>query len=466
MDRETRELLIQIYRAAVSAADSYSCVKETLTIEAGAGPSGRPEAATRDAGLPPEAGLPVPAALVINGVRYPLSDIKNIYVIAAGKAAYGMAKAAEDVLGDMIREGVCVTGDGYGGKNLSRVRLFEASHPLPDGRGILAAGRIMELAKRASEGDFVLCLLSGGASSLMVLPADGISLKDKQEVTRLLLTSGADIGEINCVRKHLSAVKGGRLAEAMFPARAVSVIISDVAGDDTGVIASGPTAPDETTYLQALEILKIRGVYEKVTQAVREYLQKGASGLIPETPKPGDEIFAKITNFVAASNAAALAKASETAAYLGYRPYIQDGPLAGEAVDAAKRLAQEVFRHKRARRPTPACLLAGGETTVTVRGDGTGGRNQETALAFALEIKEDRRVSALFAGTDGIDGPTDAAGAFVDGETVKDAGAKGLTAVNYLKNNDSNHFFKKAGGLFSPGPTGTNVMDIGIILIK
>ncbi len=446
MDRETRELLTQIYRAAVSAADAYSCVKENLALEA-------------------EAGLPA-AALVINNSRYLLSEIKNIYVIAAGKAAYGMAKAAEDVLGDMVREGVFVTAGGYGGRALSRIQGFEASHPLPDGRGIIAAGRIMELAGRASANDLVLCLLSGGASSLMVLPAEGISLKDKQEVTRLLLASGADIGEINCVRKHLSAVKGGRLAEAISPAMTVSVIISDVAGDDTGVIASGPTAPDETTCLQALEILKIRGVYERIPPSVRERLQKGASGLIPETPKPGDAIFGRVTNFVAASNAAALAKASEMAAYLGYRPYILNGLLAGEARDAAKRLAREAFQHKRARRPTPACLLAGGETTVTVKGDGIGGRNQETALAFAIEIKGDRRVSALFAGTDGIDGPTDAAGAFVGGETIKDAGDKGLSAGDYLQNNDSNSFFGKTGGLFSPGPTGTNVMDIGVILVK
>ncbi len=449
MDRETKELLTRIYRAAVSAADAYSCVKKNLALEAEAGR--------------PAAGLP--SALLINNSRYPLSGINNIYVIAAGKAAYGMAKAAEDIMGDLVREGVFVTRDG-GGKALSRIKGFEASHPLPDGRGILAAGRIMELAKRASEGDLVLCLLSGGASSLMVLPAEGISLKDKQEVTRLLLMSGADIGEINCVRKHLSAVKGGRLAEAIFPGRTVSIIISDVVGDDTGVIASGPTSPDETTYLQAIEILKIRGVYEKIPPPVQEHLQKGASGLIPETPKPGDGIFGKITNFIAASNATALVKASETAAYLGYRPYILDTPLAGEAADAAKRLAQEAFGHKRARRPTPACLIAGGETTVTVRGDGIGGRNQETALAFALEIQGDRRVSALFAGTDGIDGLTDAAGAFVDGGTIKGASDNGITAGIYLKNNDSNSFFKKAGGLFSPGPTGTNVMDIGIILIK
>ncbi|MHB8173597.1 MAG: glycerate kinase type-2 family protein, partial [Nitrospirota bacterium] len=415
MDRETKELLTQIYRAAVSAADSYSCVKKNLTLDTG---DVLKASSLSETNLP-EAGRSEAvraAALVINGVRYPLAEINYIYIIAAGKAAYGMSKAAEDILGGLVREGVAVTKDGYGGKNLTRVKLFEASHPLPDGRGIIAAGRIMDMAKSASAGDLVLCLLSGGASSLMILPAVGISLKDKQEVTRLLLLSGADIGEINCVRKHLSAVKGGRLAEAIFPARAVSIIISDVVGDDTGVIASGPTASDETTYLQALEILKIRGVYERVPPPVREHLQRGASGLIPETPKPGDDVFKGAMSFVAASNSAALTKASETAAYLGYRPYILDGSLTGEARDAAKKLAQETFQHKRARRPTPACLLAGGETTVSVRGDGLGGRNQEMALAFALEIKGDRRVSALFAGTDGNDGLTEAAGAFADGD--------------------------------------------------
>jgi glycerate 2-kinase len=439
MDKETKELLIQIYRAAVAAADPYSCVKENLVLDT--------------------------AALVIGGSRYPLPDINNIYLIAAGKAAYGMTKAAEDVLGGLIKDGIAVTKDGHGGK-LSRVKIFEASHPLPDGRGVLAASRVMELAKSASEDDLVICLLSGGASSLMVLPAEGISLKDKQEVTRLLLLSGADIGEINCVRKHLSAVKGGRLAEAAFPAKVVSLIISDVVGDDLGVIASGPTAPDETTYLQAMEILKIRGVYDRVPSAVRTHLQKGASGLLPETPKPGDEVFRETINFLVASNTAALAKASEVAGHLGYRPYILDGSMTGEARDAAKRLAEEAAQHMRARRPAPACLLAGGETTVTVRGEGLGGRNQEMALAFALEINGDRRVSALFAGTDGTDGPTDAAGAFADGETVRSAETKSLEAGKYLKNNNSYHFFKDAGGLFTPGPTGTNVMDLSIILIK
>ena len=439
MDADTKETLAQIYRAAVAAVDPYASVMENLRLE--------------------------PGVLVMGGARYPLTDINDIYVIAAGKAAYGMARAAQDVLGELVTAGVAVTKDGHGGP-LARMETFEASHPVPDERGLVAAARIMELAAGAGESDLVICLLSGGASSLMVLPAHGITLQDKQAVTRLLLSSGSDIAEINCVRKHLSAVKGGRLAEAAYPAPVASLIISDVIGNDPGVIASGPTAPDETTFSQAMDILQMRGVYERVPDSVRTHLKRGVAGLVDESPKPGSHVFERVNNLVVASNTAALRKAKEVAGYLGYHAAIIDPAVSGEARDAGRAIAEAAIRYRREGGNTPACLIFGGETTVTIRGNGLGGRAQETALSFARAADGVRGVSALFAGTDGTDGPTDAAGAFADGATVADASDMGLGAGEYLSGNDSYHFFKATGGLFIPGPTGTNVMDIGIVLVR
>ncbi|HLB25879.1 MAG TPA: glycerate kinase [Nitrospirota bacterium] len=439
MDRDTKEVLSQIYRAAVAAADPYISVRQNLSIE--------------------------PGTLSSGGAHYSLPDTNNIYVIGAGKAAYGMAKAVEDVLKGLINEGAVVTKDGHGGP-LARIRLYEASHPVPDGRGVLAASRIMDIATGAGEDDLVLCLLSGGASALMALPAEGLALKDKQAVTRLLLASGADIGEINCVRKHLSGIKGGRLAEAAYPARVSTLIISDVIGDDIGTIASGPTAPDETTFYQASDILLMRGVYDRLPRPVADYLEKGRSGLIPETPKPGEETFAMVDNVIIASNRTALGKAKEVAEYLGYSSLIFESPVQGEAREAAARLAREARKYREGGGLLPACLIVGGETTVTIKGGGMGGRNQEMALAFAAELQGYDGIAALFAGTDGTDGPTDAAGAFADGRTVGLAHEAGLIASDLLADNDSYHFFEQTGDLFSPGPTGTNVMDIGIILVR
>ncbi|MBI5189177.1 MAG: glycerate kinase [Nitrospirae bacterium] len=439
MDHDTRHNLTQIFNSAIAAVDPYAAVKEHLRISG--------------------------STLFVGNEGYALPDISRIYVVGAGKAAYGMAKAAEEVLGELINEGAVVTKDGHGGL-LERVELYEASHPVPDGRGLVAAKRIIEIISRAGEDDLVLCLLSGGASALMALPVQGISLKDKQAVTRLLLASGADIGEINCVRKHLSAIKGGRLAVAAYPAQVASLIISDVLGDDIGVIASGPTAPDETTYLQAKEILQIRGVYGRLPDGVKELLDKGVRGDLPETPKPEAETFARVRNVVAASNLAALRKAEEVAGYLGYDAYILDSEVHGEAREVAWRLAEDALKLRGQGIDRPACIIVGGETTVTVRGAGKGGRNQEQALAFAMKVRGEDGIAALFAGTDGTDGPTDAAGAFADGSAVERGWRMGLRAEANLLDNDSYHFFEMTGDLFVTGPTGTNVMDIGVILIR
>ncbi|MGA2192904.1 MAG: glycerate kinase [Nitrospirota bacterium] len=441
MDNETKETLAQLYRAAVAAADPHISVRKNLTLE--------------------------PGELIIGGARHHLSEINNIYVLGAGKAAYKMALAAEEVLGGLITDGAVVTKDGHGGP-LKRIRLYEAAHPVPDDRGVHAARGIMGLARAAGPEDLVICLFSGGASSLMALPADGLTLKDKQETTRLLLLSGADIGEVNCVRKHLSAIKGGRLALAAYPARVSTMMLSDVIGNDPGTVASGPTAPDETTFLQAMEILKIRGLFERIPENVRSYLEQGRLGALPETPKPGDSIFGvfgRVDNIIVADNMTALRKAREVAGYMGYNGVIFDVAAHGEAREFARRLARDVLSYREGG-ALPACLITGGETTVTVKGAGKGGRNTETALAVALEIEGIEGISALFAGTDGTDGPTDAAGAYADGYTAKRGSEKGPIAAEYLANNDSWSFFSSEGGLFVTGPTGTNVMDIGIILVK
>lgn len=439
MDSEAKNTLIQLYTAAVAAADPYISVRKNLSVG--------------------------PGVLHAAGAEYPLADLENIYVIAAGKAAYKMAAAAEEALGGLVTGGIAVTKDGHGGP-LDRIRLVEASHPVPDERGEAAAKRVMELALAAGENDLVLCLLSGGASALLPLAAKGLTLSDKQETTRLLLSSGADIGEVNAVRKHLSAIKGGLLARAAAPAWLVSLIVSDVIGDDTGVIASGPAAPDGTTYLQAADILRMRGVWGLLPGAVRERLEAGMAGGLRETPKPDDPVFGKVRNFVVASNRAAIDKAAELASYMGYNTRVLDYSLSGEARDAARRVYAELASYKRDTGVLPACLLTGGETTVTVTGGGLGGRNQEMALAFALHAEREPGLAALFAGTDGNDGPTDAAGAFVDGGTAARAREAGLDPASFLEDNDSYTFFDRTGGLFRPGPTGTNVMDIGIILVR
>jgi len=438
MDTERRQALTQIFNAAVASVDPRILVRESISM--------------------------APGSLVAAGVSYQLTEINNIYVVGAGKAAHGMASAVEDLLGGLVTGGAIVTKDGHGGR-LSRISVFEASHPVPDLRGVSATRVILDIVRNATDDDLVIFLLSGGASSLLVQPAPGITLKDKQELTRLMLDSGADIGELNTVRKRLSAVKGGRLAEAAFPAPALTLAISDVMGDDMGLIGSGPTAPDDTTFLQAEEILKMRGVYDRAPRAVTELLEKGVLGYLPDTPKPGAYLFERVNNMIIGSNIKALRKAEEVAGYLGFSPLVRPDALSGEARDAAKMVAEDVRRYRRTGGPTPACLIYGGETTVTVTGGGKGGRNQEVAAAFALEIKGDEGVAALFAGTDGTDGPTDAAGGFADGGLARRAEALGLDACKCLGENDTYRLLEASGDLFVTGPTGTNVMDVGLVMI-
>ena len=378
----------------------------------------------------------------------------RIFLLGAGKASGAMAAAAEEVAGDRVAGGFVVVKDGYGG-HLRRVEIAEAGHPVPDARGLAASARLLEVARSAGEGDLVLFLVSGGGSALTLAPAPPITLAEKQEVTRLLLASGAAIGELNAVRKHLSAFKGGQLARAAAPAAVLTLALSDVIGDPLDVIASGPTAPDPTTFADALEVLARRGLSSRVPPSVARRLEAGRAGEIQETPKPGDPLFERVANVVIGNNALVTDAAAATARRLGYRTDLATRELQGEARDVAREFVA------RARRlPPPACLIAGGETTVTVRGPGKGGRCQEFALAAALALEPTDRITILAAGTDGTDGPTDATGAIVDAGSIARGSAAGADARRALADNDAYRFLRASDDLLVSGPTRTNLLDL------
>lgn len=387
---------------------------------------------------------------------------QKVWVVGAGKAATAMAAAAEEVLSDKIAGGlVCVRQAQP--KVLRHLSQVECGHPIPDHRSVEASERIIEIVRAAGPSDLILVLISGGASSLKALPANSISLADKQRVTDLLLKSGADIRSMNTVRKHLSGIKGGILARIAFPRPVESWILSDVVGDDLAVIGSGPTVPDPTTFAKALEILDRLHLRDQVPESVTRLLEGGRQGKDSETPKPGDVIFGRVRNVVVGNNRAALSAASERARSLGFNPLMLAAEMEGEARETARfhaAIARECVLHGAPIRP-PACLISGGETTVAVSGSGLGGRNQEFVLSAALELSGIENIAVLSAGTDGIDGPTDAAGAIADGETVK----RNPAAQDYLHRNDSYHYFESLGDLVTTGPTGTNVMDVRIFLI-
>ena len=378
---------------------------------------------------------------------------RRIWLVGAGKAAAAMASAAEDVLGGRITGGAINTKYGHA-QPLRRIQTTECGHPVPDEAGVAGARRIEALCRDATEQDLVLCVISGGASALLPLPASPVTLADKQTTTQLLLECGAPIQEINAVRKHLSAIKGGQLARTAAPAAVLSLILSDVIGDDLAVIGSGPTAPDPSTFAEARQVLRKYGL-EAPPEVMRRLSQDA-----PETPKPGDELFLKVRNVIVGSNRQALDAAARRATQLGYRPVIVSHSVEGEAREVAAAYAAM------ARQTTgPVCLISGGEPTVTMRGKGKGGRNQEFALAAAIALADARHIVALSAGTDGTDGPTDAAGAIVDGETLGRAEKLGFSAGQYLEENNAYPLLEAVGDLLKTGPTGTNVMDIQLMLV-
>ncbi len=399
-------------------------------------------------------------------IIYEQGSFERVVVVAAGKGAYPMCRAAEESLGDLISKGIAVTKYGHGGK-LGRIEIFEGAHPLPDANGAQASEKIIELLKSTDEKCLVLCLLSGGGSALLVAPAEDLSLDDIQKTTDLLLRAGADIKELNCLRKHLSQVKGGRLAEAAFPSSIISLILSDVIGDPLDIIASGPTSPDPTTFRDALHVIEKFALREDVPAPVMNHLLDGSAGKILDTPKTGDKIFSRVNNIIVGNNRIALEAARLKAEGLGYEVEITSDRVSGDAGEVAVKMAEyAIERQSSLAAGGRLCVISGGETTVIVRGDGKGGRNMELALAFAEKIKGAQGITLLSAGTDGTDGPTDAAGAIVDGRTVFDATAAGFDSAKYLENNDSYNFFKDTEGLLKTGPTGTNVMDVQIMILE
>ncbi len=403
--------------------------------------------------------------LLVNGRCYDLCQFETILVLGVGKAGASMAKTIEQLLGDRISLGIVIVKYDHL-EELQRITLREAGHPVPDENGLSAAREILEAAKRADEKTLVIFLVSGGGSALMPLPVDGISLVDKQDTTRALLASGATIHEMNTIRKHLSAIKGGQLAQAIFPGTLISLVLSDVIGDDLDTIASGPCVPDSGTFKDCLKIIDKYGNL-KLPVSVKTYLHAGARGEVPETPKQGDQVFKKTFNVIIGSNINALLQASQMAESLGYNTLILSSAIEGETVDVAgvhMALAREILKSGHPL-PPPACLLSGGETTVTIKGAGLGGRNQEFALAAAQHMGSSGQIVLLSAGTDGTDGPTDAAGAFADSSTSQRAELSGLSLQTSLDANDSYHFFEHLGDLYKTGPTNTNVMDLRVILV-
>ena len=430
-----------IFQASVEAADPSRCIHQNVRL--------------------------CQEVLQIGQTSYHLSDFRRIFVIGAGKASVPMAQAVEQILADRITRGVINTKYGHS-RPLQRIEVNEAGHPLPDERGVEGTEKIVKLLKEADRQTLVLCLLSGGGSALMPHPAAGISLEEKQQTTQRLLQSGASIEETNAIRKHLSGIKGGRLCQLAHPARVVTLILSDVVGNKLETIASGPTVADPSTFADCLRIVERYDLVGRLAPSVIRRLQAGVRGGVEETPKPGDRIFSSCQNLVVGDNRLAVEAARAKAISLGYNTLVLSTQIEGEAREVARvyaALAKEVLSSGN---PvgSPACFIGGGETTVTVKGEGKGGRNQELVLAAAVQIDGLRDVVILSGGTDGTDGPTDAAGAVADGQTVRRAKQMGLSASDCLRENDSYQFFRALGDLLMTGPTGTNVMDIQIVLVR
>jgi hydroxypyruvate reductase len=429
-----------IFEASLAAADPILLVRRSLQLD---------------------------GAILQAGKRlYDLARYSNLYVVGAGKAAAKMARAVEALLGERIAGGIVIVKHGHS-IPLKKLKIVEAGHPIPDPAGIRATEAIIRLLRRTQKNDLILCLVSGGASALLSCPVVGLSLQDKQRTTQALLNCGARIQEVNAIRKHISGIKGGRLAELAYPSTVLSLILSDVIDDSMDNIGSGPTAPDSSTFADCLSIIDRYGLGDMIPLAVTTFLKKGAAGEIADTPKADNPIFQQVQNLLIGNNQLALVAAKEKAQALGYNTLILSSSVEGEATRVAIDhvvSARDVLSSSSPVRP-PACIISGGETTVTIRGAGLGGRNQEFALAAALEIDGLNGIVVLSGGTDGTDGPTDAAGGIVDGTTVQRARDQGLNARSYLERNDSYPLLKAVGDLLITGPTLTNVMDLRLILI-
>lgn len=405
--------------------------------------------------------------LKIGNLSLNLDEFKKIFVVGGGKASGCMAEALEEILGDRIKEGIINVPYACPPSKTRKIKLQHASHPIPDISGVKGASQMLNLVSQAEKNDLIICLLSGGGSSLMPLPCNDVSLEDKRRVTDALLKSGATINEINTVRKHISSFKGGWLAKKAYPATVVNLILSDVVGDPLDSIASGPTVPDPTTFYDAIEILKIYGLWDKVPNSVKKVLSNGQKGSIPETPKPGDKVFTKVQNIVVGNSRTASLAAYSNFKKAGLNVLLLSSCLEGQARDVGTMLvsvAKEIVASGNPV-PKPAGIVVGGETTVTVVGKGKGGRNQEIVLGAALKMGIIGGAVVASISTDGVDGPTDAAGAMADGKTILRSKELGLNPRKLLEENDSYTFFSKLEDLIFTGPTGTNVNDVSVIVV-
>lgn len=437
---EQREKALAVLGAALEAADPASAVRRHLRREE--------------------------SRLLVEGQAYNLSRFRRVLIVGAGKGSAAMAQAVEEILGDFITSGLVVVKYAYGVPT-QKIEIKEAGHPLPDQAGVEAAKQIVEIVQGAGEEDLIFVLLSGGGSALLVNPVPGVSLEDKVQLTQALLRSGAKINEINALRKHLSQVKGGQLARLAHPATVVALILSDVVGDPLDVIASGPTVPDPTTFGDAGLVLEKYSLLDQVPQSIIEHLHRGQDGQVAETPKAGDPVLTKVQNVLVGNNRQAAEAALHKAKDLGFNSLLLSTYMEGEAREVGRvlgSLAREVLYNGEPVAP-PACLILGGETTVTVRGGGVGGRNQEMALSAALATRGLDGVMVVCSSTDGTDGPTDAAGAIAEGDTVGRALKMGLDPQKFLAENDSYHLFQALGDLIITGPTKTNVNDLAMVFI-
>jgi len=440
LNRKARRLALQSLEAGISAADPRKIVRSRVLLKN--------------------------SNIKVDGCSLNLRKFRNVYVIGGGKAGASMAKALNQILGRKITRGLMNVLPSVAGRT-GMIELHQASHPTPDESGVRGTLKMLRIVEEAGKEDLIICLISGGGSSLMPLPRDGVTLHDKREITQALLRSGATIDEINAVRKHISDFKGGWLAKKAYPATILNLVLSDVVGDAISSIASGPSAPDPTTFHDAIMILKKYSLWDKTPESIRKLLSEGENGVIPETPKPGDKVFRKVHNIVIGNNRSATAATCRYLRSVGLNSVILTSTLEGEARHVGVVLSSIAREIERAGDPIsrPAAIVAGGETTVTVTGEGTGGRNQELVLAATPKLAGSNGVVLASLSTDGVDGPTDAAGAIADGDTLAKAARMGLVPEDFLSANDSYNFFSKLGDLILTGPTGTNVNDITVLVL-
>ncbi len=433
-----REHTAAIFEAAIDAVNPERCMFEHVSVEG--------------------------SELKIDGKTYDLSSYAGVYLISFGKAAGSMSEAAEKLLGERITEGIVVSNSTPHTK-FRRLKFMLSSHPFPDEKSFRAAREIMSLLEKTGADDLVLFLISGGGSSMLAMPRKGLSLEDKRKVTEQLLLSGVDTYGLNTVRKKLSSIKGGGLLRQALPSEIATLILSDVMGDNLEMIASGPTVADTTTFKEAWRVIEALGVEHQIPPKVVVELERGLreESAAPEIPED-----ARTQTVIIGNNCKCICAAEKKARELGYSTLALSSQLKGEAREVAKCVAAVALDIERFGRPlnTPACVIFGGETTVNVKGKGKGGRNTETALSFCMEVVGHANIVGLFAGTDGIDGPTDAAGAICDGDSRLLARKRGISARDHLMDNDAYSFFDSLGDLIKTGPTGTNVMDIGIALVE